>query len=335
MILRLSTLFLGVILTASAVSAQLPEPKAVYSSSLFNFGKLQPGAVADTKFTISNSGNAPLEIQKVIASCGCTSADVDKKSIPPGESATLAVRFSSKGFFGEQVKNVRVYTNDPKAHSLLFTLRGEVEREFSIQPAQFFFGNVLKGSSPRIQLHLSAKRPGILLGEVSTRSEFLDVRAVDAGTAEEPAKDIEVIIKPGVSTQILRSSVMIRTNSENESVVSIPVYAKIVGELQAEPSYVSFDLVEEPVLVPLKKTIGLKNIADDSPEIVSIESGSEFISAKPKQLKQGKLWEIEVTLHEKASGIIRTQLTIVTDRLDESKKSVTVPVYAFISRKGE
>lgn len=327
-------LAIALLFTTSAF-AQVPTPRASVLPPIFDFGSAKPGATVEGSFTVSNSGDAPLEIQKVVVSCGCVLADFPNKTLQPGESEVLSAKFNSKGFFGPQVKNIRVYTNDPQANSLLLTFRGEVQREFKIEPAQFYFGDVLVGSERKVKVQLTSNVPGIDFQDVASKSDLFAVEAVDSKKDALEVKTIELAVKPNSPIGVVRSVVLVHTTSTNEPVVSIPVFIKVQGELQLSPPYISFDLLDAPLPEPITRTVDLKNVGDDAPNIVSIESDNPNVTGKFKVLKPGKLFEIQITLSEESLGVVRAKLTINTDRLDDSRKSVTLPVYAFVAKKGD
>jgi hypothetical protein len=327
---------IGLILALTTLTeAQVPEPRAVVSPAIIDFGKVQSGEVVEGVFNIMNTGTAPLEIQKIVSSCGCMLTASPAKFVQPNETVPVNAKFLSKGFFGPQVKNLRIYTNDPEANSVLLTFRGEVIREFKIEPAQFFFGDVLKGTERKVKVTITSTKPDIKIGQIASKSDLLALSVSDNGKDGSLSKTIEVSVKPDAPIGIVRSLILVHTTSTNEPVVAIPTFARVQGELQLAPDYISFDLLEAPLAGPVVKSVDLKNVGSDLPNITSIESDSPFVSAQFKVLKPGKLFEIRVVLNEQSKGIIKAKLTINTDRLDESRKSVTLPVYAFVTKKGE
>jgi hypothetical protein len=51
-----------------------------------DFGKVQEGDKVEFNFNFKNTGDAPLLISSVKASCGCTTPDWPKSLVKPGES---------------------------------------------------------------------------------------------------------------------------------------------------------------------------------------------------------------------------------------------------------
>ncbi len=104
-------------------------PKIKLSSKRFNLGNIQEGKVVDFKVKVINEGKKPLQIKKVVASCGCTAALMTNKTIMPGGSGWLNVKFNSKKMHGKIARTVSVYSNDPRHPVEVITL----------------FANIIKG----------------------------------------------------------------------------------------------------------------------------------------------------------------------------------------------
>jgi hypothetical protein len=80
----------------------------------FDFGNVLPGKTLRKEFTIRNFGNAPLELENVSTTCGCTAALAGAKTVEPGGSTPLAVTFQTRRFTGKVERKVLVRSNDPK-----------------------------------------------------------------------------------------------------------------------------------------------------------------------------------------------------------------------------
>lgn len=101
-------------------------PVASFGHRTYNFGTIKQGEVANTAFTLTNTGKSDLIIRKTKASCGCTVVQPDKTVIKPGESAEIKASFNSKGRKGKQSKNIDVTTNDPNNPVIKLKITGTV-----------------------------------------------------------------------------------------------------------------------------------------------------------------------------------------------------------------
>jgi Protein of unknown function (DUF1573) len=113
-------------LFSSIVFAQLVQPKLVIQQNSFDFGAIKQGETVSHTFVLTNSGGDLLKINNVQASCGCTAASPEKSELAPGESTNLTVKFNSTGRMGNQVKTVKVFTNDPQSPEMTITISGNV-----------------------------------------------------------------------------------------------------------------------------------------------------------------------------------------------------------------
>lgn len=85
-----------------------------------DYGKVPADTDNMTTFRVTNTGKKPLVIEKVSASCGCTTPSKPEKPILPGKSDDITVVFHPKETqLGQQNKTVTVIANtDPKMEVL-------------------------------------------------------------------------------------------------------------------------------------------------------------------------------------------------------------------------
>ena len=85
-----------------------------------DYGKVPADTDNKTTFRVTNTGKKPLVIEKVSASCGCTTPSKPEKPILPGKSDEIVVVFHPKETqLGQQNKTVTVMANtNPKMEVL-------------------------------------------------------------------------------------------------------------------------------------------------------------------------------------------------------------------------
>jgi hypothetical protein len=119
-------LYLLVLLVAGLLSScNNKTPQISIQPTLQDLGT-QPQQLIDLVFEVRNTGNADLVIEKVSVSCECTTAELEKSTIPPGESAELRVKFdpAEDNLFGEIQRIIYLRSNDPN--------QPEAEAEFRV-----------------------------------------------------------------------------------------------------------------------------------------------------------------------------------------------------------
>lgn len=110
---KLSFILLFTILVSGVIMAQ-QKPQMDFTKTEHNFGtiKEEMGAVT-TQFEFTNTGKSPLIIQRVSASCGCTTPGYTREPVLPGKKGTISAKYSTIARPGKFSKTITVYTNVP------------------------------------------------------------------------------------------------------------------------------------------------------------------------------------------------------------------------------
>jgi hypothetical protein len=109
---------------------KLKSAKITLDKSSFKVGKLEINQKGVAKITVSNKGLSPLEIDNVTSPCNCTTFNLSKGAIAPGESGILEVSISpkSKGPFREELN---ISSSDVNTPNFRVYLEGEALESFS------------------------------------------------------------------------------------------------------------------------------------------------------------------------------------------------------------
>lgn len=95
----------------SFTQAQNEGAKITFENTTHNFGDVSQGDKVTHAFKFKNSGDQPLVISNVLATCGCTATKWTKEPVKPGESGEITVEFDSSGRSGKQNKVVTIISN--------------------------------------------------------------------------------------------------------------------------------------------------------------------------------------------------------------------------------
>ncbi|MFD2570901.1 DUF1573 domain-containing protein [Spirosoma soli] len=107
---------------ASKEVASEKMPKITFSEKgIYDFGTLTEGDTVEHVFEFTNTGQFPLIINNITASCGCTTPEWPREPVAPGAKSSVRVRFNSRGKSGEQNKTITIFANtDPAMTDLQF-----------------------------------------------------------------------------------------------------------------------------------------------------------------------------------------------------------------------
>jgi hypothetical protein len=87
---------------------QVPDYKLNTNDSLLRFeatvaglGRMKIGQKKEVVFNFANVSDKPVVITRIVTTCGCTSADYEKKPLMPGQESKISVGFEpeEKGVF--------------------------------------------------------------------------------------------------------------------------------------------------------------------------------------------------------------------------------------------
>ncbi len=95
-----------------------------WAATTFDFGKIQKDVPVTNEFEFTNTGNVPLVVTSVQASCGCTVTEFSKEPIAPGEKGFVKGTYNAAKV-GAFTKTITVNANTEEGVVVL-TIKGEV-----------------------------------------------------------------------------------------------------------------------------------------------------------------------------------------------------------------
>jgi len=122
----------AILLLLAANSAQADNQKKKYAEIKFEKATIDIGTFSQDDpvqtyvFKFQNVGNAPLIINTVHTSCGCTVADYPKEKIAPGASGEIVIKYDAKGKIpGRFKRHIQVFTNSKEEFTRI-TIQGNL-----------------------------------------------------------------------------------------------------------------------------------------------------------------------------------------------------------------
>jgi len=122
---RRTIVVLAILTVILLTACKSQTPQIALEIQSFEFGDVVNGTIVEKDISITNRGRAPLTLEEIATSCGCTTAEVNLTTIQPGESAVLHIEFDSGAhgpeMTGELMREVFMRTNDPQSPEVLVT----------------------------------------------------------------------------------------------------------------------------------------------------------------------------------------------------------------------
>jgi len=215
------------LLAASPVFAE--GPKLIADESAYNFGDVFQGEKVEKVFLFRNGGNAPLLIERVKSSCGCTAALVSSSELAPGASGELRAIFDSARFSGDVQKSIYLYSNDPARPMVQFILSGSIRQEMTLTPPLVDLGEMKAGSSKEVRVMIANQgKEKIVLHGVEVQAP--DLTAELSETTILPGATVQLRLKsfPGGERKRLNGYLLIKTSSGRVPELRVPVYGSVL-----------------------------------------------------------------------------------------------------------
>jgi hypothetical protein len=136
-------LCIAIFVSACSLTA-LPEdgPQIeIVGGKVYDWGVVAPpkeGAL-EAEIKIKNIGTGVLKLTEIRPGCGCTKTDPDKTELGAGEVSTMKVKLNvSPQQSGVLAKSITVRSNSLTDSVLSITLRADIKRSLSFEPANYF-----------------------------------------------------------------------------------------------------------------------------------------------------------------------------------------------------
>lgn len=129
-LLFLSAILTGLIISPTNLSCQvainLSGPHIVFDKETHDYGEVYMHGDGNCVFKYSNIGNEPLILTEVRASCGCNLPEWRREPLPPGDTATIRVRYTTLNRVHQINRSIVVTSNAVNRPTQVLRLIGNV-----------------------------------------------------------------------------------------------------------------------------------------------------------------------------------------------------------------
>lgn len=245
--------------SAATAAAATPAPAAApaaagpallsFDHDAHDFGTVSDIRPVSHEYPFTNSGSGTLTISGVSTSCGCTTAKATKTELAPGESGTIEVTYSPRGY-GQHTYWVTVVSNAAQQPDARVQFTAEVDPFVSIEPRQVDFGTVDLNQERQAFVTLACSDPDMEVSSIALRTEEMTARVTDradVGAPPSPQRPgravIEVTLAKNAPWGEVRGTIVavLQATPPGESTpiehtVYVPVNVLLFGAVHADPS---------------------------------------------------------------------------------------------------
>lgn len=305
-----------------------PHGTVAFDREAHDFGVARQEQELRTTFSMRNTGDAPLHVTDVRADCGCAAATLDDRELAPGATGKIQVALRTLTMSGTLHKRIRVLTDDPARPMVELQLVVDVAAGIVLDPARFFWGDVLAGTTPSVSMRIKWKDGiGKAFHLTAVEAPNVDVSFERKPFDEPPWHGYEVTASftkpPKVGT--FSGTALLRTDDPDYPRLTAAIQAFVSGKVWLDRRAVSLGMVPagkgREVAVhcrPFKKNVDLGDVT----------AASRKGAVVAKAVRAGPDWIVTIELPAAApAGKVEDVVEVRSTLADEPPAEIAVSGY--------
>ncbi len=174
-------------------------------------------------FAFENTGTYAVTIREIRSSCGCTTADLEKRTYEPGEGGKITGIFTVGNRVGERVNTISLETDDPANPSYNLRMVVDIPRALTLSPRFLSWRRDGDAETQTVDVAFHPDSP-FELEEVEVESENFEVRVI---ADEENENRYRLEITPLNISEPERTVIFLKTSPEVSNPRAFSLYAYI------------------------------------------------------------------------------------------------------------
>jgi len=314
--------------TKPASPSEPPMPAVRVDPETHDFGTTWIGPRLEHTFTLTNAGQAPLDILKISPPHGCSLVGEAPGPVAPGQVAKLTFVIDAASLRKDRYeKRIVITTNDPQKAAFDLILRGECKRYVRVTPMSAGFGRIKKSEQRErvLTIQLNGDKPV----KLSLASPLEGKFAFDLiETIEGREYKLFVNTRPPFEPGMHRVEAVIKTNIEAQPEVRVSVYATVPNRIETVPSYVSLKRRDKREAHPDRAqtyVIQFNNHGESPVRALGVSCTDSAVKVELREITAARQYRVLVRLPANYEmPVDGATLAIKTD--DKEQPTVLVPI---------
>jgi hypothetical protein len=301
-----------------------------------DLGTVVKGDSATHAFVLRNTGDAPVTIERVTSSCGCTVAEFDE-TIPPGGEGTVRAELDTLMVNGSGSSSIEVYAAGQEAPAVTLQLDYNVVSKLLAHPGYARWIYVQHEPEGTLGQTVYAE-DGADFEVVSVESPMPAIAVTfREATPEERVEDFEGRqwrVEPTLDSEAPVGPIVgfltVHITHPDQKVMQIPVSGFVRPALFVEPQSGALGSLE--LAAPRRLVFHVRRFATDPIAVTGAETDVPGISARVEPVEEGVRYDVVVELDPAAmaEGPFAGKLRLTTD--NEKLPSMTVDLSGTLIR---
>lgn len=267
-------------------------PRLVVADRVFDFGTVQKGVSLRHDFVVHNRGNAPLEISEVRPACGCTTAGEWTRTLAPGASGSIPLKFDSAQFSGPIAKTITVVSNDPATPETVLEIKGIVRAPVMVSHPVIIFPALTDPTQ-------SATRSVTIRHEVEGALKLSDLTC-DKPHFKPVLKEIvpgkefelQVTTVPPFESGTHTARIELKTSNADMPTITVQAVVTVLPAVQVAPTELMFPLAK--LAAPEKRYVVVLNHRGGDLQLSDLETNARGVAFAVQRNPDGR--QLTITL---------------------------------------
>jgi len=284
-------------------------------------GPVYPGKSVSEQFIYTNRAETDLFIESVQAECDCTAFHLADRSVPPGVSGEIVLRFVPPEAIGGVVKKASVYVKGYEDDPIELSVTAEVVGA-QLFPRSIDFGTVDGRKEHKRTIEIWPKGITISTVRIGNVSERLSYSIRNLGGAFE----IEVRTRQDLQAGYFQEQCELVVEAGEEFLYSVTVEGRAHRGVWVDPESMMFGFVSSGT-----KTIRRAKVAlvEGRGKLLGLDFPKQFLDVSAEQIEGGKVFEISASFRGVEPFVsFRESIKLTLEGEDRSVIQVQIPVYA-------
>jgi len=210
----------------------------MFDSTSFKFGAVARGSKVEHRFVITNLYEEEAHISGIRSSCGCTTPEIDKKTLKTFETAELTAIFNTKSFLGQRNATLTVTFDKPYFAEVQLQVSGYVRTDVVLDPPGADFGTIDAGQAAERTIQISyAGRPDWQILEVKSPHPYIETLLEEKSRANGQVNyQLQVKLSPSAPVGYLHDQIVLVTNDERTTQFPVDLSARVASEFTVSPA---------------------------------------------------------------------------------------------------
>ena len=305
-------------------------PRAVFSESLFNFGKVMSGIVVEHDFIVKNEGSVPLRIRRASMTPPLLVTRMPRE-VAPGTEGVIHFKLDTSKVEGPFQGAIVVFLDDPALPEADLSFKGQVAAPIELAPLPAFFVSALRGETRQSSIEIINHEPEpLLIQGIEHSSERFTTKLE---TIEEGQHyRLTLILRPDGPGGRSTEAILLKTSSQKMPVVRVAANTYLHERVYTFPDQIDMgtlrigDVQRHPELLQTAAQTLMIYQEGGSDFQVSIKTDLPDLDLKLERGRKGDRYQVTIRLlpEKLPTGPIRGSIFIETNDRDFQK--LTVPV---------